>query len=273
MNDKSPRRPFRFSLRSLLLVMTLVCIWLAWESSVVRERRNLLADLQSRPGVNVARVRDYPNGQPPGLAPNRVARIPRVRQWLGDEAIQGIWYTRTIHNLTAAEIARLAKVFPEAELTESELHLEPCHPGCFPRGTPVETPQGRRAIESINAGDEVVAFRKSGERFTANVQSIFITDNRLWRVTTEAGELFTTETQPLCRATDETRPTGQLKAGDTILRWESGELTSVKVLSVAPTERRERVFNLVLGDCEAFIANGYLARSKPPIPSTDVTAE
>jgi hypothetical protein len=35
-------------------------------------------------------------------------------------------------------------------------------------------------------------------------------------------------------------------------------------VSVAPTERIDQVFNLVLGNSEIFVAGGYLARSKPP---------
>jgi hypothetical protein len=38
----------------------------------------------------------------------------------------------------------------------------------------------------------------------------------------------------------------------------------VKVLAVVPTERTEKVFNLVLGNSKYFIAGGFLARSKPP---------
>jgi hypothetical protein len=34
-----PRRRFQFSLTSLLLVITLVAIWLAWEFSFIRERQ------------------------------------------------------------------------------------------------------------------------------------------------------------------------------------------------------------------------------------------
>jgi hypothetical protein len=109
-----------------------------------------------------------------------------------------------------------------------------------------------------------VAFLASGERVTAHVQSVFVTDNRLWRVTTAAGDLVTTETQPLLLATDRTVPAGELQPGDNILRRNADALHAVEVLAVSPTDRREKVFNLVLGDCEAFVANGFLARSKPP---------
>jgi hypothetical protein len=211
--------------------------------------------------------------------PRPVAQISAMRRWLGDVAIQEIGYYR--HMVSSSDLSpdEIKRLFPEATVHEMMLH-EPCHPGCFPHGTPVDTPAGPRPIETIAAGDEVIAYRKTGERFTACVQSIFNTQNRLWRVTTEAGELMTTETQPLCladakgEAAYETRQAGQLAAGDAILRLHAGELQAVKVLAVARTSRVEKVINLVLGDCEAFIANGYLARSKPPpAPPLENTAE
>jgi hypothetical protein len=86
----------------------------------------------------------------------------------------------------------------------------------------------------------------------------------LLEVETEDGYLFTTETQPLCLADGTTRGAGELKAGDPILRWQYGKRQIVKVRAVSPTDRLEKVFNLILGDTEIFIADGFLARSKPP---------
>lgn len=264
MPDKSPRRWFSFSLRSLLLVMTVVCIWLAWESSVVRQRRRMLTRLQTSPAFQITTAKTWATifaGGPPPSQP--VATIPTVRRWLGDEAIQEIGYFRHMQGFSDVDVERVARLFPEAKVQETMLY-EPCHPGCFPRGTLVDCAAGRRSIESVEEGDAIVAFLASGEMVTAHVQSVFVTDNRLWRVTTAAGNLLTTETQPLLLATDRTVPAGQLHPGDSILRRDADTLHAVEVLAVAPTDRREKVFNLVLGDCEAFVASGFLARSKPP---------
>jgi len=268
MPDKSPRRWFSFSLRSLLLVMTLVCIWLAWESSIVRQRRRAVTQLQANPAFQVMTAQTWAASFPAGNPPQPVATIPKVRLWLGDEAIQEIGYFRHMQGYSDVDVDRLVKLFPEAKVQETILHV-PCHPGCFPRGTLVDCAAGRRRIEAIQPGDPIVAVLASGEMVTAHVQSVFVTDNRLWRVRTAAGDLLTTETQPLLLATDRTVPAGELQPGDRILRRDADALLAVAVRSVSPTDRRERVFNLVLGDCEAFVANGFLARSKPP--ATQVT--
>ncbi len=141
---------------------------------------------------------------------------------------------------------------------------EPCHPGCFPAGTLVQTPRGARRIEEVRVGDAVTTVGPAGEVGVGKVQSVFVTRNRLVRVETEAGELFTTLTQPLCLAGGGVRAASELRAGDRVLRWQGGKRQAVHVRRATITEREEAVFNLVLGGEEVFVAGDYLARSKPP---------
>src|SRR5262249_3112489 len=140
--------------------------------------------------------------------------------------------------------------------------ISPCHPGCFPAGTPVQTPTGTGPIESIRTGDLVTVVRPNGTSLSGEVQSVFVTQNRLLKVYTEDGNhLFTTETQPLCLADGTARGAGEIKEGARIVRWQDGQRKVVKVQSVTSTDRLEKVFNLILGDSEIFIAGGFLARS------------
>jgi hypothetical protein len=275
--NSSPHRWFRFSLRTMFILVTALCCWLAWESSIVRGRQAMLRELRPRPMIQITTADEWVQ-YAYGSAPPPRARISLVRKWLGDQAIQEISYGRGFHNLTPEEIKRITRTFPEAKVHEFEVPLEPCHPGCFPRGTLVNTPDGPRAVETIQIGDMLTAILPGGEMVTANVQSVFVTRNRLWKIETEEGALLTTERQPLCRldassggaaesnvvAMGIAVPAGLLEPGDTILRNTSGQLRPVKVLAVVPTERTEKVFNLVLGNSKYFIAGGFLARSKPP---------
>lgn len=263
MVEKPRRRWFRYSLRSLFVVVTLLCCWLAWESSVVRQRRTVLVELRTKPAFRVTTVKEYLRRFPGNVTPPNFTEVSLLRSWLGDEAIAELWYSRYMPDYSDAELSRLKKVFPEAKALE-ELPQDPCHPGCFPRGTLVDTPGGRLVIESIKAGDAVTSISPGGASATATVQFVFVTDNRIWRVATDAGELFTTETQPLCLSGGNTLPAGKLQSGDTILRWQGEKAGFVQVQCAAPTDRTEKVFNLVLGDSEIFVAGGFLARSKPP---------
>ncbi len=138
-----------------------------------------------------------------------------------------------------------------------------CHPGCFPAGTPAATPKGARAVETIRVGDEVTAVDARGVAGTARVKAVFTENNTLLLVETDAGTLVTTPSQPLSCADGAIVATKDLLPGDEIHRWKDGKRLTAKVLSITDTGRTAKVFNLVLGGGEVFIAGGFLARSKP----------
>lgn len=247
----------------MFVAVTLLCCWLGWQTSIVRQRRAFLAELRAKPAFQVTPARDWKPMYPPSVVPSRpIAKVPLVRTMLGDEAIQEIWVTPYMEGFSEADLGRVAKILPEAEVRE--IHPEPCHPGCFPRGTLVETPGGTRLIEGIATGEAITTVLPSGESTIVKVQSVFITDNRLWRIDTDFGSLLTTETQPICLAAGGTVLAGKLQPNDKILRWQDGQIHTVSVLDVSLTGRTEKVFNLILGDSEIFVAGGFLARSKPP---------
>ncbi|MBI1902117.1 MAG: Hint domain-containing protein [Planctomycetia bacterium] len=119
--------------------------------------------------------------------------------------------TRGYQGFSDSLLRRLEKAFPEAEFHEA--YPEPCHPGCFPRGTLVDTPTGPRPIETIVPGDYITVVRPDGETAAARVQSVFVTVNTLWKVDTEDGALVTTQTQPLYLAAGETLQAGNSSRG------------------------------------------------------------
>lgn len=257
MPTEPNRRWWNFSLWQLFAVMTALCIYFAYQMSVVRGREQLLRQLREQHYfLFVTTAADYQDGG--GGAPE-VASVPIVRRWLGDQAIHSIGYFDD--TLQVDEIRTLKRTFPEAGVTAQQRPLEPCHPGCFPHGTQVETATGLRRIETIAVGDEVISLSDTGERVSLPVTSIFRTSNRIWIVETARGTLRTTETQPLCTQLATYIEAGKLRAGDVIL---TGENREARVLRVQPTDEIAPVINLVLGNREPFIAGGFLARSKPP---------
>lgn len=145
-----------------------------------------------------------------------------------------------------------------------ERRMEPCHPGCFPSGTLVVTPTGGREIQTVGKGETVTLIGSDGQPTTGAVETVFQTCNKLIEVRTDAGTLTTTETQPLCLTAGGFKEAGQLKAGEQIWRWENGERKAVTVTEVSAPVREATVFNLVVGEGKVFVANGFLARGKPP---------
>jgi hypothetical protein len=250
-------------LRALLVLVTAVCIFLGWQTSIVRTRRTAIEEFKKPGAFQMTLADDWQARFPPGVLPPEAAKVPLIRAWLGDKAVQEIWMTRHYQGFSEAEMQRLRKVFPEAEFRE--IHPEPCHPGCFPSGTLVETPTGPRRIETISIGDPLLTIRPDSQTLAVPVTSIFITRNYLWRVETDRGDLVTTETQPLCLASSEILPAGQLEENARILCFQQGKVRIARVLRVTRTARTEQVINLVLSNSEIFVAGGFLARSKPPL--------
>jgi hypothetical protein len=160
--------------------------------------------------------------------------------------------------------AALQKAKEEVKRLERPL-APPCHPGCFPAGTAIHVVGGTMPIERVHEADIIVTVTPDGTSSQRKVMSVFSTKNRLIEVQTDAGNLVTTETQPLCLADGKLRAAGELKTGDQICRWDDGKRQTATVRSVLVTGRYEQVFNLVVEDLAIFVADGFLARSKPPV--------
>jgi hypothetical protein len=183
-----------------------------------------------------------------------------------------IWITLAVAGFfggMATERWLQSKRIPPVDL----LPLPPCHPGCFPAGTLINVPIESKPIERIREGDMVTTVGTDGIVSEAEVAAVFVTRNRLLDVQTDAGNLVTTQTQPLALVGGGLRAAGELKAGDRIFRWNGIERQVVTVRTVSATGREESVFNLILVEPGIFVANGFLARSKPPAPSSLTTAE
>jgi hypothetical protein len=147
--------------------------------------------------------------------------------------------------------------------------VKPCHPGCFPAGTPVLIPDGSKRIELIRAGDTVTTIGPNGRVGRGVVESVFTTKNRLVEVRTDNGTVVTTDAQPLCPRGGGFQRAGDLKAGDRIWQWRHGRRVEATVREVVATGREVTVFNLILGDSAIFVAGHFLARGKPPAEGSD----
>ncbi len=152
------------------------------------------------------------------------------------------------------EKERLQRIFPEAEI--QEYLPEPCHPGCFPAGTKVQTTLGPLPIELIQKGHRVEAFCGSN---LAGAQE--------WRegslglsheqysvaIRTTQGELLTTVTQPLWVVDHGVILVGKIQVGMSLISFDNGQSKPAQVLSIENTGRIEPVHNLILGDGVLFL--------------------
>ena len=111
---KRQRRWFQFSLRTLLIGVTLLCVvaggYVLSQKEIVKERQAELDDVLKRGGIAHA---DYTLSQPQW---ERVylSRVSWVREWLGDHAMKWIILPT---GATLEEERRVRSWFPEAEVS------------------------------------------------------------------------------------------------------------------------------------------------------------
>ncbi|MBI4765227.1 MAG: TIM44-like domain-containing protein [Deltaproteobacteria bacterium] len=134
--------------------------------------------------------------------------------------------------------------------------------GCFPTGTAITTPQGRKTIEELTSGDEVLAINDNGLTVRTRVKTIFINKSPLVRVETRTGNFLTTRDHPIHIGQGRFRQAGDLQAGDPITRWEQGRLIQDKILRMDSAAGQGLVFNLEVDNPHTFIAEGFVVHNK-----------
>jgi hypothetical protein len=109
---KRKRRWFQFSLRTLMIVVTLLAVplsYVGWQAKIVRERKVVLSAIRDR-GGHVVEASTVPFLKP-------WATISSFREWLGDIAIQGI---QLPGETKSDEVGRIKIAFPESSITVLE---------------------------------------------------------------------------------------------------------------------------------------------------------
>jgi hypothetical protein len=115
---KPTRRWFQFSLGTMLLLVTVFAVWLAWELNYIRARRAARSTFHGsstngRVGIS---TRMWNQPAPPGALTKGFsdAHIPFWRTWLGDEAITLVMI---VTDDAKPEYERMTYLFPEAVVT------------------------------------------------------------------------------------------------------------------------------------------------------------
>src|SRR5690349_1798040 len=114
------RRWLRFSLRTLLVAVTTLSVWLGRQAWIVHERKLLRSLIEERGGdFTVFEEDPLATSAPAAVAtlPPDPSPPPLVRRWIGDQSIDFIHYRAG--SLTAGEVRRIKNAFPEAVIHTS----------------------------------------------------------------------------------------------------------------------------------------------------------
>jgi hypothetical protein len=112
MKEKPKRRWRRFSIRTLLVAVTIVCLWLGWQVNTVWQRRGLL-DLVSERGGAYLFVAD---SNPFEAADRAPLDLSYMQNKLGDQLVRWI---EVPDDFPERDRQRIRRAFPEAELRVS----------------------------------------------------------------------------------------------------------------------------------------------------------
>ena len=124
MIAKPKRRWFRFSLRTLFVLVTVLCVWLGYQVNLVSQRRDFVRMLEQSPVYPTKKGRWAPREWHPydsvavairmtQLGSKPPQSIPWVRLVLGDETY---WELVLPDTYEQAMVDKANKLFPEASI-------------------------------------------------------------------------------------------------------------------------------------------------------------
>lgn len=115
MTTTPSRRWFRFTLRTMFMLVTGLCVWLGWQVRIVSHRKSVRSEFESR-SVAFKTGDDWRSQRVYWRLPDsklELVTVSRIRQLLGDEPIPMIFAPLS---LETSEVRRLEATFPEAWL-------------------------------------------------------------------------------------------------------------------------------------------------------------
>jgi predicted lipid-binding transport protein (Tim44 family) len=179
-------------------------------------------------------------------------------QWLAEQRIVSL---QKVHE--RVEVFNLQTDHPNTFFAgQLAVHNKGGGGGCFPAGTKIATPIGPVPIETLASGDEVFAVDSNGRTVHTTVKILFISRSPVMQVRMGDEVLAATEEHPVGIGRGRFRQAGELRPGDSILRWKDGRVVARKVHGISNPTGDELVFNLQVDGPNTFIADGIVVHNK-----------
>ncbi len=111
MTEKCERRWFRFSLRTMFVLVTLLGVWLGWQMKIVRDRQAVWKSIKTRGGrvsTQASIILPLPAQPEPSIP-----ELSHIRQLLGDKNVVEISLS---DDHSDDEMSKVQAAFPEARV-------------------------------------------------------------------------------------------------------------------------------------------------------------
>jgi hypothetical protein len=148
--------------------------------------------------------------------------------------------------------ALLPALPPKSPKTATENAVAAEKKACFAVGTPLQTPDGWRNIEAIQAGEYVLArdeYDPSGEVLPKVVEEVFVTEGLIWHLHTGGRVVRTTAEHPFWIWARGWVPYNQLKVGDWLFTLDG---LCVQVEDLLDTGKYETLYNIRVADFHTY---------------------
>jgi hypothetical protein len=122
MDEKPRRRWFRFSLRTMFLLVTSFSLWLGWQTWIVRERSAMRDWLDANGGRVSPTMQGTQLDHEPFIF-EQVNTLPFWRRWLGDQSIAAV--SLPDFPPPTEQVERAKRLFPEAKVVFKTVKLPP----------------------------------------------------------------------------------------------------------------------------------------------------
>ncbi len=141
---------------------------------------------------------------------------------------------------------------------------------CFPAGTEISTPFGKKKIEDIQDGDFVYSWDEKIKMLVPKkvIKTIKTTDYRFVEVTTTDGTVDATLTHPFL--TDHGYVEAQnLNIGDIVYKADGNVVKKSRITALGHKEHLSHVYNFEVEDTHNYVANGFIVHNPPGCNSAD----
>lgn len=131
--------------------------------------------------------------------------------------------------------------------------------GCFPPGTEIYTPYGKKNIEDIKTGDTVYSYT-ANKLVESKVNYVITQRDKIIFIETDGKTLKTTYEHPLLTP-DGFKSAKDIKSGEKIAFWDNG-VKFLNVKNILDLGKEQTVYNLSVEFPNTFIADGFIVHNK-----------